>query len=527
MKKFRRGTCNNKMIYVFTFNISVLVFFLNYCLFCFPLNVSDIWFWAGVWISGFVGFCLSQIIFTIFGKKFDEYKHLKFGLIYSLGLPIIIGIIFLIDLFCFKSLSRIAPEIEHVSMETMFPVTDTIVNDAIVDTTTAEKNANKVLGTLGTIGSRYVAKEYFVLTVKDSPDAEPKMVRVAPLGYDGFFRYCKYKYDGIPGYIISTTTETGSARYVELEKPIFYSPSACFSKYLKRHLRFTYPTMLLGEPHFELDDNGNGFWITPRYKHNVALAGKEVIGTVVTDANTGVSEWYRLGEEPDWVSCVYAGDYACDIYSWQGMYFDGLSNALFGKEGCWKTTEIETSDSLDRDYAYKFKDGQIWSVTGVKTLATDTKSTIAVLMTSQKTNKAFWCDIAGADEGSVMTTASEEYHAYEYTASFPSLINIDGELTYVCVVTDKESVVKNWVFINMKDISRIVTAKSEAEGFAKYRKLLKLGVTDTNEKPSNNEIVEQGETINNIDAVRVYTSNGVTYVEIDKDGQTEVYQVAQ
>ena len=79
----------------------------------------------------------------------------------------------------------------------------------------------------------------------------------------------------------------------------------------------------------------------------------------------------------------------------------------------------------------------------------------------------------------------------------------------------------------MKDISRIVTAKSEAEGFAKYRKLLKLGVTDTNEKPSNNEIVEQGETINNIDAVRVYTSNGVTYVEIDKDGQTEVYQVAQ
>ena len=126
-----------------------------------------------------------------------------------------------------------------------------------------------------------------------------------------------------------------------------------------------------------------------------------------------------------------------------------------------------------------------------------------------------------------MTTASEEYHAYEYTASFPSLINIDGELTYVCVVTDKESVVKNWVFINMKDISRIVTAKSEAEGFAKYRKLLKLGVTDTNEKPSNNEIVEQGETINNIDAVRVYTSNGVTYVEIDKDGQTEVYQVAQ
>ena len=518
------------MIYLATVIIGLVLFCLNYLWFCFPLSVSAISFWVFLWISGIIGFFLAHMLFFLLDKDFDEDKHIRIGLIYGCGIPAFFLIILIVDLFCFRSLSTIAPEIEKVSIEDMFPATDTIVNDAIVDTKTAEKNANKVLGTLGTIGSRYVAKEYFVISVRENPEADAKMMRVAPLGYDGFFRYNKYKKDGIPGYIISTTTETGTAKYVELEKPIFYSPSACFGKDLERHLRFTYPTTLFGSSHFELDDEGSAFWITPTYKHTVAFGGNEVVGTIVTDANTGKSDRYNLGEEPSWVSCIYSGDYVCDIYSWQGKYFKGLCNALFSKEGCWKTTEVinTTTDSTGRDYAYKFKDGQIWSVTGVKTLASDTKSTIAVLMVSQKTNKAYWCDIAGADEGSVMTTASEEYHAYEYTASFPSLINIDGELTYVCVVTDRESVVKNWVFINMKDISKLVTAKSESEGFDKYRKLLKLGnVSDTVESTEiENETVEDA-TINSIDAVRLYTNNGITYVEIDKDGTTEVYQVVE
>lgn len=515
------------MIYLITVGIFGVLFLLLWLFGAFALTISSIWFWVALWFCGVLAFAISFLIGAATDmKSFDEDSYGLIWRIFGFGLPALIVLSFVIDLFCFKNLARIAPEIEKVAIEDMFPTTDTIENDAIVDTKTAEKNANKVLGTLGTIGSRYIAKEYFVITMKEPEQEERVMMRVAPLGYDGFWRYWKYKNDGIPGYIKSKTTETGSALYIPLDKAIFYSPSACFGKDLHRHIRFAYPTLLIGDSHFEIDDEGNGQWITPYYNHRILFGGNEVVGTIVTDANTGQSRAYRLGEEPEWVSCVYAGDYVCDIYSWQGKYFNGLANALFGKEGCWKTTEVGT-DSSARDYAYKYKDGVIWSVTGVKTLASDTHSTIAVLMVNQKTNKAFWCDMAGADEDAVMTTASEEYHAYEYAASFPSLINIDGELTYVCVVTDKESVVKNWVFINMKDISKIVTAKSEKEGFSKYRQLLKLGDTVNTDDATDSDITVVNEAIGSIDAVRLYTKDGVTYVEIDKDGKTEVYKVEQ
>ena len=514
------------MIYLIALGCAGVLFFLNYLLFAFPLSVSSVAFWIFLWVCGLIGLGIAWLIKH---DDCDEDRYGKVALIYGIGIPAFVILAFIVDLFMFRNLAHIAPEIEKVAISDMFPDKDNVVDDAIVDTKTAEKNANKVLGTLGTIGSRYIANEYFVISLKDKDSEERVMRRVAPLGYDGFFRYAKYKYDGIPGYIISTTTETGTATYVELEQPIFYSPSACFGKDLHRHIRFSYPTLLFGDSHFELDDEGHPYWITPYYTHNIAFGGNEVKGTIVTDANSGACWLYRLGEEPQWVSCVYAGDYVCDIYSWKGKYFNGLGNALFGKEGCWKTTEVTNGDSSGRDYAYKFKDGVIWSVTGVKTLATDTRSTIAVLLVSQKDNKAYWCDIAGADEEAVMTTASEEFHAYEYTASFPSLISINGELTYVCVVTDKESVVKNWVFINMKDISKIVTAKSEKEGFEKYRQLLKTGNVTNNvdETVANTDIDATDTDINSIDAVRVYTVNGVTFVEIDKDGVTEKYQVNQ
>lgn len=509
------------MIYGIAVGVAALLFFLSYLVFAFALNVASLTFWVVLWGCILIGAFIARLI------RFEDSEGIYMIIvgILGIGIPVCLLLAGIIDLFLFKNLAGIAPEVKTVEITEMFPNKDTIIDDAIVDTKTAEKNANKVLGTLGTIGSRYVATEYFVVSMRDSKDSECKMKRVTPLGYDGFWRYCKYKYNGIPGYIKSNTTDTGSAFYQELEKPIYYSPTSFFGTDLHRHLRFSYPTLLLGASHFELDDEGKAFWITPYYRRHILFGGNEVIGTIVTDANTGTCWAYNLGAEPAWVSCVYSGDYVCDIYSWKGQYFNGLLNALFGKEGCWKTTEVTGTDSTSRDYAYKFRDGAIWSVTGVKTLASDTRSTMAVLMVNQKTNEALWCDVAGADEEAVMTTACEEYHAYEYGASFPSLISIDGELTYVCVVTDKEFVVKNWVFINMKDISKLITAKSETEGFEKYRQLLKKGsITTTTETEVN---TENADDIEQIDGVRLYTENGITFVEIDTNGTTVKYKVSQ
>ncbi len=72
------------------------------------------------------------------------------------------------------------------------------------------------------------------------------MVKVAPLEYDGFFKYFNNKKEGIPGYVL-VDTETNEAEFVRLEKGINYSPSGYFSKDLMRAFRMKYPTKVFGD----------------------------------------------------------------------------------------------------------------------------------------------------------------------------------------------------------------------------------------------------------------------------------------
>ena len=62
-----------------------------------------------------------------------------------------------------------------------------------------------------------------------------------------------------------------------------------------------------------------------------------------------------------------------------------------------------------------------------------------------------------------MNAAEGEIQQYSYMASFPTLINVDGELTYLGVLKDNASLVKMYYTVNVKDYGSSSAAETKTE----------------------------------------------------------------
>ena len=73
-----------------------------------------------------------------------------------------------------------------------------------------------------------------------------------------------------------------------------------------------------------------------------------------------------------------------------------------------------------------------------------------------------------------MRAAEGEVQQYGYDASFPSLINIDGNATYIMVLKDSGGLVKMYAAVNAEQYNIVATASGQKECIDKYRRLLKV-----------------------------------------------------
>ena len=133
-----------------------------------------------------------------------------------------------------------------------------VINDiALMDTATAVIIGERAIGSLSDVVSQYeVSSDYSTIDYNGSP------MKVAALEYAGFIKYMNNKKSGIPGYVLVDPVKN-EAKYVKLEKPMIYSPSAYFNQNLYRHVQMAYPTAMFEGFYLELDDNGNPYYICP------------------------------------------------------------------------------------------------------------------------------------------------------------------------------------------------------------------------------------------------------------------------
>lgn len=347
--------------------------------------------------------------------------------------------------------------VKEKDFATDIPVSSDVKSIALMDTASAQILGDRTMGGLTDLISQYeVSDTYYTIEING------EMWKIAPLRYAGFFKYQKNKKDGIPGYVMVNPV-TYEAKFVRLEKGYLYSDSSYFSTDLKRYIRNQFPSAIFEEYSFQIDNEGNVYWVVPSLSKKVVLGAKTRNGVIVINAVDGSSQFYDMNEIPEWVDLVYSGDFISELYNSYGTLQKGFLNSVFSNVGCKQTTD---------DFGYILRDSDIYIYTGITSTSND-ESNIGFIMANTRTGEYFYYACSGAEEYSAMAAAEGVVQDFGYVASFPSLVNIGGEPTYVMVLKDNNGLVKLLAMVNVKNYTIVATGETLSKTLSAYSKALR------------------------------------------------------
>jgi hypothetical protein len=333
---------------------------------------------------------------------------------------------------------------------------------------------------------------------------------------------------------------TQEAETVRLEEGMKYSPAEHFNEYLIRHVRFKYPTLMLGDPSFEIDDTGRPYWIVPVLDKTIGLfGGTDVIGAVVVDSING--ETVLVSTNPDrktklptdkfvsdkeyqWLDQVYSANIVNQQYNYYGKYNNGFINSFLGQENVKVTSS---------GYNYLALNDDVYMYTGVTSITTD-QSIIGFVLINQRTKEAVYYQQAGVLEETARTSAQGKVQQYGYRATFPILLNVSGEPTYFMALKDSSELVKMYAMVNVEQSTIVGVGTNLAECTENYAAELQkngvnvnvdvdsMGQEETPDAPKEETV----EVTGTVAEIRSVITGGETYFYIKLQDNATYYKVA-
>ncbi len=405
-----------------------------------------------------------------------------------------------------------------------------------LDADSAKNIATRTLGKLSDYVSQFVVSDY-----STQINYEGKPVRVTTLAYGDIIKWLKNTKEGLPAYIIvDMTTQEGEA--IRLENGgMRYSPSEHFNRYLLRHLRFQYPTLMFDLPSFEIDDSGNPYWIVPVLDKTIGLfGGTDVVGAAVVDAVTGESvlvstsltgetklptDNFVTDSDWQWIDRVYTANILNSQYNFYGKLSGGFINSILGQEGVKVTSS---------GYNYLALNDDVYMYTGVTSISSD-QSIIGFVLLNQRTKETKYYSISGALEVAAQASAQGAVQQYAYRATFPLLLNISGEPTYFMALKDSSEYVKMYAMVNVKQSTVVATGYNLTECTENYAAELKrnginvdIDVSELGQEntPNDAQVPETKEVSGTVAEIRSVVTGGETYFYIRLENDTAFYKVS-
>lgn len=327
----------------------------------------------------------------------------------------------------------------------------------LLDRDSATLLGNRKMGSM----VEYVS-QFEVSTLYSQIDYQGKPYRVSPLVYASPIKWLMNQKQGIPAYI-SIDMATQNVNCVKLQKGIHYSQSEYFNRNINRHLRFRYPTYIFDTLSFELDDEGTPFWVCPVKNFTIGLFGGQLIGKVVLcNALTGGTSVYDVDQIPAWVDHVYSAELLRSCYDYYGTLKHGYLNSVLGQKDSLVTTN---------GYNYLVMDNAVWVYTGVTSVSRD-ESNVGFVLMNQRTKETRFYKIEGAQEESAMRSAEGQVQHLGYIATFPLILNIANQPTYLIGLKDAAGLVKMYAMVNIAKYQIVATGDSVAMCEKQYISLM-------------------------------------------------------
>ena len=156
----------------------------------------------------------------------------------------------------------------------------------LLDKDSSQKLGDRVMGQMSELVSQYYVSDLYTQINYNN-----EIVRVTPIEYNGFIKWLNNKKHGVLGYI-KVNSVTGASELVKLDKGMKYMPSAYFMKDLDRALRFKYPTTILGNVSFEIDNQGNPYWVVQTIKYTGVGLKRDISGIILMNPIDGKTVKY-------------------------------------------------------------------------------------------------------------------------------------------------------------------------------------------------------------------------------------------
>ena len=325
-----------------------------------------------------------------------------------------------------------------------FPETN-ISTLALLDRASAEKIGDTYLGIIDKVSQFGISDDYRQITIGEQP------YRVSPLEYKNFWKWLSNRQEGI-SYYVKVNQTTGKAELVRLAESMKYSDSEYLFRDTLRYLRFKYPFTIFGDPSFEVDDEGNPYYVATVYKPKFMLTSKDPSGVILLNAATGETKEYDLDSIPEWVDRVFSANNVITRVDDYYTYQDGFWNTVFSQTGVKKTTDSYNYISIGSD---------IYLYTGI-TSATADSSNLGFILVNMRTREVTNYKLASATESAAMASAEGEVQEKKYTATAPTLAKLNDKAYYIVSLKDDAGLVKSYAVVDAEDYQQ-VTVNNDIE----------------------------------------------------------------
>lgn len=510
-----KNSSGNRSIKRIVLNILITVVFAAvYFYITLPaINLQDQQFYQFL-IACLIVYLVVSLLTSGIGLQRDPQE--LFRSIKVTGKPILIVVILLIVVLLLGTLISLPVFRANAYAKLLVPETGDFTEDVaeisydqipMLDDASAQRLGNRKLGELSDMVSQFeVSDSYAQINYQNAP------VRVTYLEYGDFFKWFNNRSEGLPAYLMVDMV-TQEASVVRLSEGMRYSPSELFFRNLNRHLRLQFPTLMFDDTNFEIDDDGNPWWIASVVTKRIApFGGTDIKGAVLCNAITGESTYYDIADVPTWVDRVCSAELIIEQYDYYGAYQGGFWNYHFGQKNVTATTD---------GYNYIALNDDVWVYTGVTSVTGD-ESNVGFILVNQRTKESKYYAIPGAEEYSAMDSAAGAVQDLKYTATFPLLLNISGEPTYFISLKDSSDLVKMYAMVNVQQYQIVATGTSVAACEANYQALLKQGgIVETTEDTGSVETAS-----GKIEDLRSAVIDGNTYYFIRLEGGESYYQIS-
>ena len=374
-----------------------------------------------------------------------------------------------------------------------------------LDRDSAEFLGDRQMGMLSDMVSQF---EYSYDSTQINYQGRP--VRVAPIAYADLIKWFTNRGEGLPAYVLVDMVSQ-EAQVVRLSEGMKYSFSEPLNRNIMRHLRFQYPTYIFDTPQFEIDEEGNPWWIAPRVVKTIGLfGGTDIQGAVLCNAITGESTYCDIADVPSWVDNVYTPDLIMQQYDYHGTLVNGFINSILGQRGVTVTTE---------GYNYIALNDDVYVYTGVTSANAD-QSNLGFLLSNQRTKETRFYDAAGATEVAAMGSAQGVVQDLGYTATFPLLLNIADQPTYFIPLKDQSNLVKMYAMVNVAQYQIVAMGSTVSQCEEEYIRLMSSsGISQPDSVP-------QTDASGTVAEIRSAVLDGNTYYFIRLEDESVFYSLS-